>query len=204
MTKRLRVYDQNPNQKFIDTAVDSLKSGEIIIYPTDSVYALGCDSHNKQALQKLANIKKIKTEKTSLSLICSSIQQASKYVAQLDSTDFRLLKKHLPGPFTFVLPAMNLPKAMGKRKTIGIRIPDHNTVQVLIDTLGRPLVSSSLYDNDDIVVYTTDPDVIEEHWDNKIKVFIDGGIGLNEASTVVDLTTALPTVLRQGIGIFLN
>lgn len=122
----------------------------------------------------------------------------------MDSTDFRLLKKHLPGPFTFVLPAMNLPKAMGKRKTIGIRIPDHNTVQVLIDTLGRPLVSSSLYDNDDIVVYTTDPDVIEEHWDNKIKVFIDGGIGLNEASTVVDLTTALPTVLRQGIGIFLN
>lgn len=191
------------NEKVIQKAVDVLTSGGLIIYPTDTVYALGCASHNTKALEKLAKIKNAKKAKQPVSLVCSSISQAADYTGQMDNATFRMLKTHFPGPYTFILPVMQkLPKALGKRSSIGIRIPKHDGICALIEALGQPLASASLHHEDEVRDYTTDPDEIEQEWGSVIDLFIDNGFGGNQPSTVVDLCVSPPKIIRQGMGEF--
>lgn len=191
------------NEKVIQKAVDVLTSGGLIIYPTDTVYALGCASHNTKALEKLAKIKNAKKAKQPVSLVCSSISQAADYTGQMDNATFRMLKTHFPGPYTFILPVMQkLPKALGKRSSIGIRVPKHDGICALIEALGQPLASASLHHEDEVKDYTTDPDEIEQEWGSVIDLFIDNGFGGNQPSTVVDLYVSPPKIIRQGMGEF--
>jgi tRNA threonylcarbamoyl adenosine modification protein (Sua5/YciO/YrdC/YwlC family) len=191
------------NEKVIQKAVDVLTSGGLIIYPTDTVYALGCASHNTKALEKLARIKSAKKAKQPVSLVCSSISQAANYTGQMDNATFRMLKTHFPGPYTFILPVMQkLPKALGKRSSIGIRVPKHDGICALIEVLGQPLASASLHHADEVRDYTTDPDEIEQEWSSVIDLFIDNGFGGNQPSTVVDLCVSPPKIIRQGMGEF--
>jgi len=200
---RLQVFENNPNPKHIDTAVSVLKSGGLIIYPTDTVYALGCDALNHDALSRLAKIKNSKREKSPVSLICASIRQIGEYTGQLDTVVFRSLKSHLPGPFTFILPVIQkLPKSLGKRSSIGVRIPDHPITFALVESLGNPLASASLHDDDLIIDYTTDPDLIDAQWNDKVDLFLDSGYGNNLPSTVVDMCLAEIKITRQGAGNF--
>jgi tRNA threonylcarbamoyl adenosine modification protein (Sua5/YciO/YrdC/YwlC family) len=200
MSEFIKIYNENPNQKAIDKAVKVLKSGGLIIYPTDTVYGLGCDITNNKALEKIAQIKGIKLEKAKFSFICNSLSHLSDYVKQIDSTTFKILKRALPGPYTFILPGSNnLPKVFKKKKTVGIRIPDNNIIRALVETLGNPIVSTSIRDDDEILEYTTDPELIFEKWSKLVDIVIDGGYGDNLASTVIDLTDD-PIVLREGKG----
>jgi tRNA threonylcarbamoyl adenosine modification protein (Sua5/YciO/YrdC/YwlC family) len=201
MADFIRIYNENPNPKEIQKAVKVLKNGGLIIYPTDTVYGLGCDITNNKALEKIALIKGIKLEKANFSFVCNDLSHLSDYVKQLDSPTFKLLKKALPGPYTFILPGSNnLPKAFKKRKTVGIRIPDNNIARTLVEALGNPIVSSSIRDDDDILEYTTDPELIYEKWNNLVDLVIDGGYGDNLASTIIDLTDNIPEVIREGKG----
>ena len=200
---RLQVFENNPNPKHIDTAVSILKSGGLIIYPTDTVYALGCDALNHVALSRLAKIKNSKREKSPVSLICSSIRQIGEYTGQLDTVVFRSLKSHLPGPFTFILPVIQkLPKSLGKRSSIGVRIPDHPITLALVEALGNPLASASLHDDDHLIDYTTDPDTIDAQWNDRVDLFLDSGYGNNLPSTVVDMCFDDIKITRQGAGNF--
>lgn len=201
MADFIRIYNENPNPKEIQKAVKVLKSGGLIIYPTDTVYGLGCDITNTKALEKIALIKGIKLEKANFSFVCNDLSHLSDYVKQLDSPTFKLLKRALPGPYTFILPGSNnLPKAFKKRKTVGIRIPDNKIARTLVEALGNPIVSSSIRDDDDILEYTTDPELIYEKWNNLVDLVIDGGYGDNLASTIIDLTDNIPEVIREGKG----
>jgi tRNA threonylcarbamoyl adenosine modification protein (Sua5/YciO/YrdC/YwlC family) len=201
MADFIRIYNENPNPKEIQKAVKVLKNGGLIIYPTDTVYGLGCDITNNKALEKIALIKGIKLEKANFSFVCNDLSHLSDYVKQLDSPTFKLLKRALPGPYTFILPGSNnLPKAFKKRKTVGIRIPDNNIARTLVEALGNPIVSSSIRDDDDILEYTTDPELIYEKWNNLVDLVIDGGYGDNLASTIIDLTDNIPEVIREGKG----
>ena len=191
------------NEKVIQKAVDVLTSGGLIIYPTDTVYALGCASHDTKALEKLAKIKNAKKAKQPVSLVCSSISQAADYTGQMDNATFRMLKTHFPGPYTFILPVVQkLPNALGKRSSIGIRVPKHDGICALIEALGQPLASASLHHEDEVRDYTTDPDEIEQEWGSVIDLFIDNGFGGNQPSTVVDLCVSPPKIIRQGMGEF--
>ena len=197
----IKLYEDNPNQKEIDKVVKILKNGGLIIYPTDTVYGLGCDITNTKALEKIAKIKGIKLDKAKFSLVCNDLSHLSDYVKQIDSPTFKLLKRALPGPYTFILPGSNnLPKAFKKRKTVGIRIPDNNIARALVESLGNPIVSTSIRDEDDVLEYTTDPELIFEKWRNLVDVVIDGGYGDNYASTIIDLTDGYPEVIREGKG----
>lgn len=201
MADFIRIYNENPNPREIQKAVKVLKNGGLIIYPTDTVYGLGCDITNTKALEKIALIKGIKLEKANFSFVCNDLSHLSDYVKQLDSPTFKLLKRALPGPYTFILPGSNnLPKAFKKRKTVGIRIPDNNIARTLVEALGNPIVSSSIRDDDDILEYTTDPELIYEKWNNLVDLVIDGGYGDNLASTIIDLTDNTPEVIREGKG----
>lgn len=201
MADFIRIYNENPNPKEIQKAVKVLKNGGLIIYPTDTVYGLGCDITNTKALEKIALIKGIKLDKANFSFVCNDLSHLSDYVKQLDSPTFKLLKRALPGPYTFILPGSNnLPKAFKKRKTVGIRIPDNNIARTLVEALGNPIVSSSIRDDDDILEYTTDPELIYEKWNNLVDLVIDGGYGDNQASTIIDLTDNVPEVIREGKG----
>lgn len=201
MADFIRIYNENPNPKEIQKAVKVLKNGGLIIYPTDTVYGLGCDITNTKALEKIALIKGIKLDKANFSFVCNDLSRLSDYVKQLDSPTFKLLKRALPGPYTFILPGSNnLPKAFKKRKTVGIRIPDNNIARTLVEALGNPIVSSSIRDDDDILEYTTDPELIYEKWNNLVDLIIDGGYGDNQASTIIDLTDNVPEVIREGKG----
>ena len=200
MAEFIKIYNENPNQKAIDKVVKVLKNGGLVIYPTDTVYGLGCDITNNKALEKIALIKGVKLEKAKFSFICDSLSHLSDYVKQLDSTTFKLLKRALPGPYTFILPGSNnLPKVFKKKKTVGIRIPDNNIIRALVENLGNPIVSTSIRDDDEILEYTTDPELIYEKWQDKVDLVIDGGYGDNEGSTVIDLTDD-PVVIREGKG----
>ena len=201
MATFIKLYNDNPNQKQIDRVVKILRNGGIIIYPTDTVYGLGCDITNMKALEKIALIKGIKLEKANFSLVCNDLSHLSDYVKQIDSPTFKLLKRALPGPYTFILPGSNnLPKAFKKRKTVGIRIPDNNIARALVTSLGRPIVSTSIRDDDDVLEYTTDPELIFEKWNHLVDIVIDGGYGGNYASTIIDLTDGYPEVIREGKG----
>lgn len=201
MADFIKIYNENPNAKEIAKVVKVLKAGGLVIYPTDTVYGLGCDIMNSKALEKIAKIKGIKIEKAKLSFICNDLSHLSDYVKQIDSPTFKILKRALPGPYTFILPGSNnLPKIFKKKKTVGIRIPDNNIIRTLVKELGNPIVSTSIRDDDDILEYTTDPELIFEKWNNLVDVVIGGGYGGNEGSTIVDLTDSYPEVIREGKG----
>ncbi|MEN8704476.1 MAG: L-threonylcarbamoyladenylate synthase [Polaribacter sp.] len=201
MADFIKIYNKNPNPKEIQKVVKVLKNGGLIIYPTDTVYGLGCDITNTKALEKIAIIKGVKLEKANFSFVCNDLSHLSNYIKQIDSSTFKLLKRALPGPYTFILPGSNnLPKAFKKRKTVGIRIPDNNIARTLVEALGNPIVSSSIRDDDDILEYITDPELIFEKWNNLVDLVIDGGYGDNLASTIIDLTTDFPEVIREGKG----
>jgi tRNA threonylcarbamoyl adenosine modification protein (Sua5/YciO/YrdC/YwlC family) len=200
----LEINENNINDKYIDRVVEVVKKGGIIIFPTDSVYAMGCDAYNKKALEKLAKIKNVKLNKANFSIICSSMSDLSKYVKQIDKPTFKLLNTSLPGPFTFILVATNeVSKIFDlSRKEIGIRIPNNQIALQIVEKLGNPLATTSLKDdNDKIIEYFNDPDEIYEHYESIVDAIIDGGYGKLEGSTVVDLTKGEPIVVRQGLGI---
>ena len=201
MADLIRIYEENPNPKDIKKVVDVLRKGGLIIYPTDTVYGLGCDITNNSALEKIAQIKQVKLDKANFSFICEDLSNLSDYVKQIDSPTFKLLKRNLPGPFTFILPGNNnLPNVFKKKKTVGIRVPNNNICRAIVKELGNPIVSTSIKDEDEVIEYTTDPELIHEKWDKLVDIVIDGGYGDNIASTVVDLTGAEPEVIRDGKG----
>lgn len=201
MAQFVKIYPENPNEKEINKVVEVLRSGGLIIYPTDTVYGLGCDITNTKALERIARIKGIKLDKANFSFVCHDLSNISDYIKQIDTATFKILKKALPGPYTFILPGNNnLPKEFRKKKTVGIRVPDNNIAREIVRRLGNPIVSTSIYDEDEILEYTTDPELIQEKWDNIVDLIIDGGYGDNQASTVIDLSGIEPEIIREGKG----
>jgi tRNA threonylcarbamoyl adenosine modification protein (Sua5/YciO/YrdC/YwlC family) len=201
MAQFIKIYEDNPNEAAIKKVVEVLKNGGLIIYPTDTVYGLGCDITNARALEKVAKIKGIKLEKANLSFICSDLSHISDYVKQIDTATFKLLKRALPGPYTFILPGNNnLPKVFKNKKTVGIRVPDNNIIRAIVKELGNPIISTSIHDEDEVLEYSTDPELIFEKWENQIELVIDGGYGDNVPSTIIDLSGNEPEVIREGKG----
>jgi tRNA threonylcarbamoyl adenosine modification protein (Sua5/YciO/YrdC/YwlC family) len=201
MSEIIKIYEDKPSDAAIKKVVEVLKKGGLIIYPTDTVYGLGCDITNSRALEKLAKIKGIKLEKANFSFVCSSLSNLSDYVKQIDTSTFKILKRALPGPYTFILPGNNdLPKEFRKKKTVGIRVPANNIALQIVEMLGNPIVSTSIHDEDEVIEYSTDPELIFEKWQNKVDLVIDGGYGDNVASTIIDLTGYEPEVIREGKG----
>ena len=201
MAKFIKIYPENPNEREIQKVVDCLREGGVIIYPTDTVYGLGCDITHSKALERIAQLKGIKLDKANFSFICADLSNLSDYVKQIDTTTFKLLKRALPGAYTFILPGSNnLPKEFKKKKTVGIRIPDNTIARTLVEKLGNPIVSSSIYDEDEVLEYTTDPELILEKRQYKVDIVKHGGYGDKVASTVIDLSSGVPELIRQGKG----
>lgn len=201
MAQFIKIYPENPNEKEIAKVVKVLKDGGLVIYPTDTVYGLGCDITNTKALERIAKIKGIKLEKANFSFVCHDLSNISDYVKQIDTSTFKLLKRTLPGPYTFILPGNNnLPKEFKKKSTVGIRVPDNSIALEIVRQLGNPIVSTSIHDEDDVIEYTTDPELIFEKWQHLVDVVIDGGYGDNQASTIIDLSEGEPVVIREGKG----
>jgi len=202
----IKIYPENPAPKHIKMVIETLEAGGVVILPTDTVYAFACSIYQPKALDKIAQLKGIKKEKANFSFSFNDLSMLSEFTKPFDTSTFRLMKKNLPGPFTFILNANNnVPKIFqSKKKTIGIRIPDNNILTSIIEELGHPLVTSSIHDEDDIVEYTTDPELIYERYKDKVELVVDGGHGDNQASTVVDCTGDEPVILRQGKGILIE
>jgi len=201
MAEFIKIYDENPNSKEIDKAVAILRKGGLVIYPTDTVYGLGCDITNTKALEKIARIKSIKLAKANFSFVCNDLSHLSDYVKQIDTATYKVLKRALPGAYTFILPGNNnLPKAFKNKKTVGIRVPDNNIIREIVKELGNPIVSTSIRDDDALIEYTTDPELIYEKWSKLVDIVIDGGYGGNVGSTIIDLSDDEPTVIREGKG----
>lgn len=201
MAEFIKLYEDYVDPKKLAHIVDVLKNGGLIIYPTDTVYGLGCDIQNKRALERLALIKGVKLEKADFSFICEDLKNLSDHVSQIDTTTFKILKRSLPGPYTFILPGSStLPPAFKKKKTVGIRIPDNKIALAIVKALGNPIVSTSIKDDDTLLEYTTDPELIFEKWNHLVDIVIDGGYGGNLASTVIDLTGEEPVLIREGKG----
>jgi tRNA threonylcarbamoyl adenosine modification protein (Sua5/YciO/YrdC/YwlC family) len=201
MAEFIKIYPENPNPKAVQKVVEVLKRGGLVIYPTDTVYGLGCDITNIKALERIAQIKGVKLEKSNFSFVCEDLSNLSDYVKQIDTSTFKILKRALPGPYTFILPgSKSLPNPFKKRKTVGIRVPDNSIALALVSALGNPIVSTSIRDEDDIIEYTTDPELILEKWDNLVDIVVDGGYGGNEASTIIDLSEDSPKIVREGKG----
>jgi len=197
----LKLYEENPNIREVEKAIRILQDGGIIIYPTDTVYAMGCDALNVRAIEKICKIKGINPQKTNLSIICYDLSNISEY-AKVDNATFKLMKRNLPGPFTFILNATNnLPKIYKNRKEVGIRIPDNNIIRTLVKELGNPILTTSIHDDDEIMEYSTDPELIHEKYENVVDVVIDGGFGNLEPSTVVNCINGEIEITRQGKGI---
>lgn len=201
MAQFLKIYESNPNENEIKKVVDVLKNGGLIIYPTDTVYGLGCDITNTKALEQIAKIKGVKLEKANFSFVCHDLSHISDYTKQFDTQTFKLLKRALPGAYTFILNGSNnLPKEFKKKTTVGIRVPDNNIALEIVKQLGNPIVSTSIHDEDEVLEYSTDPELIFEKWKNIVDIVIDGGYGENIGSTVIDLTGNEPVVIREGKG----
>ena len=197
----LRLFEDNPNERDVRRAADILRGGGVVIYPTDTVYAMGCDINQVKAVQRVCQLKGVKPEKASFSMICRDLSNIAAY-AKVSNEVFKLMKHNLPGPFTFVLPATNrLPNVlMNRRKTIGIRVPDNYIVRALVEELGGPLLTTSVKADDEVVEYMTDPELIYERYGRLVDLVIDGGSGMNVASTVVDCTTDPVEFIRLGVG----
>ena len=201
MAKFIKIYKENPNPKEIDKVVEVLRQGGLIIYPTDTIYGLGCDITNTKALEKIARIKNIKLVNANFSFVCNDLSKLSDYVKQIDTPTYKILRRALPGPYTFILPGNNnLPKAFKNKKTVGIRVPDNPIIREIVQSLGNPIVSTSIRDEDDVIEYTTDPELIYEKWKDKVDVVIDGGYGGNQPSTVIDLSKDEIEIIREGKG----
>ncbi len=202
MSKFIKIYEQNPDEKKIKEVVEVLKKGGLIIFPSDTVYAIGCDINNQKALEKVARIKNVKLEKANFSFVCSDLSKLSDYVKQINTQTFKILKRSFPGPYTFILPGNNkLPKLFKKKKEVGIRIPDNSIALDLVKELGRPIISTSIKDDDEIIEYTTDPELIYEKWKKLVDIVIDGGVGGNVPSTVINLCGDEPELIREGKGV---
>jgi len=201
MAQFIKIYEDKPSEASIKKVVEVLRDGGLVIYPTDTVYGLGCDITNTRALERIAKIKGIKLDKANFSFICSDLSNLSDYVKQIDTATFKILKRSLPGPYTFILPGNNdLPKEFRKKKTVGIRIPANNIALEIVRMLGNPIVSTSIHDEDEVLEYSTDPELIFEKWQHQVEVVIDGGYGDNIGSTIIDLSGYEPVVLREGKG----
>jgi tRNA threonylcarbamoyl adenosine modification protein (Sua5/YciO/YrdC/YwlC family) len=201
MAQFIKIYENNPNEFAIKKVVEVLKNGGLVIYPTDTVYGLGCDITNTKALERIAKIKGVKLEKANFSFICSDLSHISDYIKQIDTATFKILKRALPGPYTFILPGNNnLPKEFKKKTTVGIRVPDNAIALEIVRQLGNPIVSSSIHDEDAVLEYSTDPELIFEKWQNLVDMVIDGGYGDNIGSTIIDLSGFEPVVIREGKG----
>ncbi|MFZ4679962.1 MAG: L-threonylcarbamoyladenylate synthase [Flavobacterium sp.] len=201
MAEFIKIYENKPSEAAIKKVVDVLKSGGLVIYPTDTVYGLGCDITNTKALERIAKIKGVKLEKANFSFVCSDLSNLSDYVKQIDTPTFKILKRALPGPYTFILPGNNdLPSAFRKKKTVGIRVPDNTIALDIVRMLGNPIVSTSIHDDDEVLEYSTDPELIFEKWQHLVDLVIDGGYGDNVGSTIIDLSGYEPVVIREGKG----
>ncbi len=198
----IKIYPDNPNAKEIKKIADILRNGGLVIYPTDTIYGIGCDINNSKAVEKVARIKNINLKKANLSFICYDLSHISDFTRPLDNHLFKIMKKHLPGPFTFILQANNnVPKLFkNNKKTVGIRVPDNSIIRELVLELGNPILSTSVRDEDDVIEYTTDPELIYEKFSSLVDVVIDGGFGGNVPSTVIDCTNGEMEVIRQGKG----
>lgn len=201
----IKLYEQNTNIKDVVKVVDALRNGDLIIYPTDTVYAIGCDIFNPKAVEAICKYKGIDTRKMNLSFICDDISMVSEF-AKMSNTAFKLMKRNLPGPFTFILEGNSrLPKLFKQKKTVGIRIPDNSIVRAIVSELGNPMMTTSLKrDDDEIVEYYTDPELIDEKLGKKVKYVVDGGIGTLDPSTIVDLTQDDYEITRQGKGVLVE
>jgi tRNA threonylcarbamoyl adenosine modification protein (Sua5/YciO/YrdC/YwlC family) len=199
----LRIYNENPSQERIRKVADILDAGGIIIYPTDTVYAMGCDIKANKSIEKIAKLKGLNPDNPDLSIIFHDMSQLSEYTVIRDNAIFKLLKRNLPGPFTFIVQANNqIPRLFkNKKKTVGIRIPDSPIIIELVKELGRPIITTSIHDQDEVIEYTTDPELIFEKYNHFADIVINGGYGKNEASTVVDCTGEEIRIVRQGLGI---
>jgi len=198
----IKIYPENPNEKAIQQVVEVLRRGGLIIYPTDTVYGLGCDITNHKAIEAICKIRNIKPDKANFSFICYDLSHISDYIKPIDNTTFRLLKKALPGPFTFIFNASHMvPKLLSSnKKTVGIRVPDNTIARCIVKELGNPILSTSIHDEDEIIEYSTDPELIHEKYENLVDIVIDGGYGDNIPSTVVDCTTGDFEIIREGKG----
>lgn len=195
----VKIYGQNPSEKELKRVVEALERDGVVIYPTDSVYAFGCSLHSARAIERLRRLRG--RSEDSLSVVFYDIAQVAEY-CRVDNAAFRILKRNLPGPFTFILPASSrVPdKALERRRTIGVRIPSHPVARAVVEALGCPMITASVKDDDEVVEYTTDPELIEERYGREVSLVIDGGIGDNVPTTVVDLTGDEPEILREGKG----
>lgn len=200
----IRLYNENPNPKQVREVCDVLREGGVIIYPTDTVYGIGCDIFKPKAVERIARIKGIKAEKANFSFIVPDFSNLSDFTRPLDNRVFKLMKSHLPGPFTFILPASNkVPRILeNRKKSVGIRIPDNPIILEIVRELGHPILTTSIHDVDHIVEYTTDPEIIYENFQDQIDLLVDGGYGGNIPSTIIDCTGEDPIIVRQGLGIF--
>jgi tRNA threonylcarbamoyl adenosine modification protein (Sua5/YciO/YrdC/YwlC family) len=198
----VRLYEENPNEDQVEKIAECLRKGGIIVYPTDTVYGLGCDIYNPKAIEKICRLRNIKPEKANFSFICYDLSHLSDFTKPIDNHTFRILKKALPGPFTFIFKAgPNVPKLMhSNKKTVGIRIPDHNIARCIVKILGNPILSTSIHDEDEIIEYSTDPGLIHEKYKDIADMVIDGGYGGNEPSTIIDCSNGEMEILRQGKG----
>lgn len=198
----LQIHPDNPDQRKIQQIVDCLRKGGVVIYPTDTVYSIGCDLMNKKALEKVARLKGVKPEKANFSLIFHNVNTLGDFTKQFDRHVFKVINRALPGPYTFILNASNkIPKLFNSnKKTVGIRIPDNNIARAIVEQLGNPIVATSVHDDDEVLEYTTDPELIYEKYQNLVDMVIDGGYGNNEASSVLDCTSDEIEVIREGIG----
>ena len=202
MAKILQIYPDNPQENYMNEVIKTLQDGGLIIYPSDTVYALGCDIYNVKAMEKLARLKNTTLDKAQFSIICNNLSHLSEFTRPIETSTFRLLKSKIPGPFTFILEAnKNLPLAYKGKKTVGIRVPDHPIPQLIVEKLGHPIASTSIKDDDEVIEYSTDPELIAEKYDHLVDIVIDSGYGDNVASTIVDLTSGEPEILREGKGI---
>jgi tRNA threonylcarbamoyl adenosine modification protein (Sua5/YciO/YrdC/YwlC family) len=197
------INSDNIDDRIVNQTIEVLKKGGLIIFPTDSVYAIGCDLYNKKALDRLAKFKNVKLNKANFSIICTSMSDLSQYVKQFDRSIFKLLNSTLPGPFTYILPATSeIPKIFeSTRKDIGIRIPNNPIILKITEKLGNPIATTSLKNENSMLEYFNDPQEIYDEYDDVVDLIIDGGIGNIEGSTVVDCTSGAPEIIRQGLGI---
>ncbi len=196
----IKIYPENPNPRELEKVVEVLQNGGIIIYPTDTLYGIGCDALNVRAVERICEIKGINPLKSNLSIICSDMSDVSEY-ARVSTPIFKLMRRNLPGPFTFILPTTSeLPRIYKNRKTVGIRIPDNNISREIVKLLGNPIMTTSIHDESDEIEYTTDPELIHEKWGETVDIVVDGGFGGAVGSTVIDCSEEVPEIIRHGAG----
>ncbi|GAA0880046.1 L-threonylcarbamoyladenylate synthase [Algoriphagus jejuensis] len=198
----IRLYEENPDPRRVQQVVDVLRSGGVIIYPTDTVYGMGCDITNQRAIERICKIKGINPRKHNFSFVCADLSNIAQFTRVIDKSVFKMMKKAFPGPFTFILEASTqVPKILhSKKKTVGIRVPNHGVPRAIVEELGQPILSTSIRDEDDVIEYSTDPELIFEKYQNLVDVVIDGGYGQNVASTILNCTGDEVEVIRQGLG----